>query len=95
MVLFVLFWISCLLSQTSAAPKIRLGNSTLVGRDVTLLKQDFFGGIPFAEPPLGNLRFRPAVLKTSPDVDEFDASNFGLACFQQASVTVLRLKHLY
>ncbi|KAF5333757.1 hypothetical protein D9758_016575 [Tetrapyrgos nigripes] len=65
------------------APQIQLGNTTLIGRATPLLHVDFFGGIPFAEPPLGNLRLKPPVLKTNLDAETFDASNFGLACFQQ------------
>ncbi|PFH51193.1 hypothetical protein AMATHDRAFT_59728 [Amanita thiersii Skay4041] len=66
----------------AAAPQVRLGNTTLIGRDVTLLHQDFFGGIPYVEPPLGKLRLQPPVPKTSLDVEQFDASNFGLVCPQ-------------
>jgi hypothetical protein len=29
------------------APQVKLGNATLIGRDVTVLKQDFFGGASF------------------------------------------------
>ncbi|KAF8909723.1 esterase 1 [Gymnopilus junonius] len=43
---------------------------------------DFFGAIPFAEPPLGELRLKPPVLKTQLDVETFDASSFGKGCFQ-------------
>lgn len=32
------------ISVGAASPQVRLGTTTLVGRDVTLLKQDFFGG---------------------------------------------------
>ncbi|KXN81465.1 Lipase 2 [Leucoagaricus sp. SymC.cos] len=64
------------------APQVKIGQSMLAGRDVTGLKQDFFGGIPFAEPPLGNLRLKPPVLKTSPDSATFNASNFGPVCLQ-------------
>jgi len=38
--------LSLLLSLAVAAPQVKLGGTTLVGRDVTLLKQDFFGGNP-------------------------------------------------
>lgn len=59
-----------------------------MGRDVTILKQDFFGGIPYAEPPLGDLRLRPPVLKKEIDSGTFDASNFKAACLQPRSPAV-------
>ncbi|KAF7773531.1 CAZyme family CE10 [Agaricus bisporus var. burnettii] len=81
-----LLFLAVLLSTTttarSNAPQVKLGNTTLIGRDITGLKQDFFGGIPYAEPPLGNLRLKPPVLKKHLDSVIFDASNFGLACLQ-------------
>ncbi|KAG7089104.1 hypothetical protein E1B28_010813 [Marasmius oreades] len=67
---------------TAAAPTVRLGKTTVVGRDVSLLKQDFFGGIPYAEPPLGRLRLTPPVLKTRLSSATFDASNFSRFCLQ-------------
>ncbi|KAF9011689.1 esterase 1 [Cyathus striatus] len=70
-------------AAASGPPQVKLGGTTLIGRDVTLLQQDFFGGIPFAEPPLGALRLKPPVLKTQlSGVKTFDASNFGLGCLQ-------------
>ncbi|PFH50826.1 hypothetical protein AMATHDRAFT_60268 [Amanita thiersii Skay4041] len=66
----------------AAWPQVKIGNTTFKGRDVAQLKQDFFGGIPFAKPPLGNLRLKPPVLQTTLNVSQFDASNFGLACPQ-------------
>lgn len=39
-------------------------------------------GIPYAEPPLGDLRLRPPVPKAL-DVPSFDASDFGLMCYQR------------
>ncbi|KAJ3838824.1 esterase 1 [Lentinula raphanica] len=63
-------------------PKVQLGHTTLIGQEVTSLNQDFFGGIPFAEPPLGNLRLKPTVLKTNLDSPVFNATNFGFSCLQ-------------
>ncbi|KAG7090605.1 hypothetical protein E1B28_009707 [Marasmius oreades] len=70
---------------TATAPTVSLGGTTLVGRDVSLLKQDFFGGIPYAEPPLGQLRLKPPVLKTRLSGATFNASNFSRFCLQPGS----------
>ena len=51
MLFHVLF--SSLLSLIGAAPQVKLGNATLIGRDVTLLNQDFFGGKTL--PPVASL----------------------------------------
>ncbi|KAJ6625127.1 esterase 1 [Mycena sp. CBHHK59/15] len=83
MLLGLVAWTSlALLVGVESAPTIQLGNTTLVGRDITLLQQQFFGGIPFAEPPLGSLRLRPPVLKRSLDSSTLNATEFGLACLQ-------------
>ncbi|KAF7762435.1 CAZyme family CE10 [Agaricus bisporus var. burnettii] len=71
-----------LVAVAYAAPQVKIGKTTLFGRDVTGLKQDFFGGIPYAEPPLGDLRLKFPVLKTELDSPSFDASNFGPSCLQ-------------
>ncbi|RDB17139.1 Lipase 2 [Hypsizygus marmoreus] len=82
------FLLAYLVAPSSArnAPRITLGRTTIIGRDVTGFKQDFFGGIPFAEPPLGNLRLNPPVLKTELSVSTLNATDFGPAClgFQPA-----------
>ncbi|KAK0447147.1 extracellular triacylglycerol lipase precursor [Armillaria borealis] len=82
-VIFVL----CYALLAAAAPEVQLGKTKLVGRDVTGLQQEFFGGIPFAEPPIGALRLQRPVLKTDIDADEFDAQNFGLPCLQRGYAT--------
>ncbi|KIL63607.1 hypothetical protein M378DRAFT_79395 [Amanita muscaria Koide BX008] len=82
-ILFYVFYTLVQFPPSSAAPQVRLGNTTVTGEEIPSLQQDFFGGIPFAESPVGKLRLRPPVLKTTLDVKEFNASSFGYGCFQQ------------
>lgn len=42
-------------------------------------------GIPYAEPPVGNLRLEPPILKTQLNVSTVDASDFGPGCLQPVS----------
>ncbi|KAJ7661901.1 esterase 1 [Mycena polygramma] len=65
-----------------AFPTILLGNTTLVGRDIPSVQQEFFGGIPYAEPPLADLRFKAPVFKSSLDSPSFNAMEYGPACLQ-------------
>ncbi|KAG7445244.1 esterase 1 [Guyanagaster necrorhizus] len=66
----------------SSSPQVQLHRTTVVGRDITGLEQDFFGGIPYAESPLGPLRLQPPVFKPDLNVRIFNASSFGLSCLQ-------------
>ncbi|KAJ6586827.1 esterase 1 [Mycena vulgaris] len=75
-------WLLSLLCN--AVPTVRLGQTTLRGLALPMLGLEFFGGIPFAEPPLGTLRFVPPVLKTTLGASSFDASQFGAGCLQRA-----------
>ncbi|KAF5310382.1 hypothetical protein D9611_012081 [Ephemerocybe angulata] len=67
--------------SVNALPQIKLGGATIVGRSVSDSVQ-FFGGIPFAEPPLGGLRLNPPVLKTRLPPTVLNASSYGNACVQ-------------
>ncbi|KAJ7507037.1 extracellular triacylglycerol lipase precursor [Mycena galericulata] len=68
--------------SVNGAPTVQLGKTTVVGLDIPTLQQDFFGGIPYAEPPLGSLRLKAPVLKTTLDSATFHATSFGPACLQ-------------
>ncbi|KAF6745462.1 triacylglycerol lipase 3 [Ephemerocybe angulata] len=70
-----------LLTVVDALAQVQLGKATLVGRDVSDTVQ-FFGAIPFADPPLGQLRLKPPVLKTRLPPAVFNATAYGNACIQ-------------
>ncbi|KAJ7704493.1 esterase 1 [Mycena rosella] len=77
----MLFSLFIFISLSAATPQVELGNSTVIGRSISELYLEFFGGIPFAEPPIGPLRLNATVLKTLlPSV--VDATNFGKLCMQ-------------
>ncbi|KAJ7074995.1 Alpha/Beta hydrolase protein [Mycena belliarum] len=67
-------------------PTIRLGATLLTG-SILAPGLEFFGGIPYAEPPVGDLRFRRPVYKPSLNADSFNATSFGLACLQAPPVS--------
>ncbi|KAF9264361.1 alpha/beta-hydrolase, partial [Marasmius fiardii PR-910] len=62
------------------SPQVHLESTIVTGK--LSGNVEFFGGIPYAEPPLGDLRLRPAVVKNKISTAEFDASDFGKACLQ-------------
>lgn len=50
----------------SAAPTAHVKNGSYVGVHSDIYNQDFFLGVPFAQPPVGDLRYRaPASLNQS------------------------------
>jgi len=79
---------SSLFSQDvlSSQPKVTIVNGTLAGRYLPDRDQDVFLGIPFAEPPVGELRFK----RPRPLVKKWDgvlqATKFGPACYQYNTI---------
>ncbi|CAK5266237.1 unnamed protein product [Mycena citricolor] len=66
----------------SGAPSVKLGKTTVIGTTLPTFGQELFAGIPYAEPPIGELRFKPTVLTTSLNGSSFNATQFGPACLQ-------------
>ncbi|KAF5352296.1 hypothetical protein D9758_011968 [Tetrapyrgos nigripes] len=74
-----------LLSASSVVlgvPEVKIGSTTLIGNDIPSLQQEFFGGIPFAEPPVGPLRLKPPVFKDTYDQEILNVTQLGLPCLQ-------------
>lgn len=69
-------------SQAGSSPSVRIRNGTVVGI-LEDNKVDSFLGIPFAQPPLKNLRLRPPQTITEPFPDDtFYATHKARACPQ-------------
>lgn len=71
--------------EDNSTPKAHLSNGdTIYG--IRKHGVEFFRGIPYAEPPVGHLRFkRPRPYTTTNSLDGFSAFDFGHACHSSAS----------
>ncbi|KAJ7250631.1 esterase 1 [Mycena rebaudengoi] len=72
----------------NAELQVKLGKTTLYGTYSELVDGvERYAGIPYARPPVGQLRFMPTTLKTTLDVPRFNATQFGPGCLQLAPRT--------
>ncbi|KAI6174587.1 Carboxylic ester hydrolase [Aphelenchoides bicaudatus] len=72
--------------------QIRLSGGLIEGRVVRFGRRVAYAfmGVPFAEPPIGDLRFRPTRLKSSWE-GVWDATRYGPPCAQRTKETILPL----
>ncbi|THU76654.1 alpha/beta-hydrolase [Dendrothele bispora CBS 962.96] len=83
-ILFRIIIVSLYAITVECAPTVVIGNTTFIGSQKTQ-DVEFFGGIPFAEAPVGNLRLMPPVprlFNSSTRAGIFNATNFGPSCIQ-------------
>ncbi|EIM84589.1 alpha/beta-hydrolase [Stereum hirsutum FP-91666 SS1] len=68
-------------SCQSSRPTATVTNGSVVGVELPTFNQDFFGGIPYAQPPVGDLRLRhPLSINASFTNGSFDASDYSPIC---------------
>lgn len=62
-------------------PTVSIRNGTLSGRYSSQYQQDYFLGVPFAQPPVGALRFRiPQSLNSTFD-GTYEATEYASECY--------------
>ena len=66
---------------SSSRPTAVVKNGTVIGVELPTFNQDFFGGIPYSQPPVGDLRLRlPVSINRAFENGTFDASDYSPIC---------------
>ncbi|KAK6379059.1 hypothetical protein LTS17_006763 [Exophiala oligosperma] len=74
-----------LIARQNDAPTVKIKNGSYFGVHSSSYNQDFFLGMPFAQPPVGELRFNlPKSLNTTWD-DSRNATQYGYECYGYGS----------
>ena len=82
-----LFFYSSALTETSVTSSVQIVNTKYIGIYDTENNQFIFRGIPYAKPPIGELRWKsPVPLSTDPNI--INAQSFKPACMQDEYTTV-------
>lgn len=71
--------------QADSAPSVSVKNGTYVGVYAPTYDQDFFLGMPFAQPPVGELRFQVPQPLNSSWTDSRNATQYSPECIGYGS----------
>ncbi len=71
--------------RQNSVPTVALKNGSYHGLHNPVYDQDFFLGMPFAQPPIGDLRFRNPVSLNTTWTAVKNATQYGLACYGYGS----------
>ena len=71
--------------QHTSSPIVEIKNGTIEGIHSSQYNQDYFLGIPYAQPPIGDLRFRNPQPIKSPLPAQFSAKQYSAACIGYGS----------
>lgn len=77
----------------TAAPSVSITNGTVVGVHLDSFDQDIFLGIPYAQPPVGSLRFAPPKPYNESWDDVFVADEYGSACWSTSGIDSAHFEH--
>lgn len=83
--LFYLFMLTSATNFSTSRPTATVKNGTYLGKFVPEWKQDMFLGVPYAIPPLGDLRFAWPKSLNSSFGGVRDATEYGFSCYQYAT----------
>ncbi|KAJ4509135.1 hypothetical protein HRR83_007183 [Exophiala dermatitidis] len=72
-------------TRQTNAPLVAIKNGSYTGLYNTMYNQDFFLGIPFAQPPVGNLRFRNPVSLNTTWQGVRNATEYSAECYGYGS----------
>jgi len=73
---------SLALAYAASPPTVTVRNGTIQGLHSNEWSQDHFLGIPYAQPPVGALRFRWPKPIDTPYNGTLDATRYGYSCYQ-------------